>query len=56
MLGTELKLTAEIRNLIKLYPQVFPNFFYYDTPALQEKINFIKLSLAARSLQDQNAY
>ncbi|MFC1517425.1 B12-binding domain-containing radical SAM protein [Candidatus Margulisiibacteriota bacterium] len=50
MLGQDWQSDREIEQLVKKYPKLFSSFYYYDSPALQEKINLIKMSLAYKGL------
>jgi anaerobic magnesium-protoporphyrin IX monomethyl ester cyclase len=50
MLGQDWQEDADVRALVKQYPQIFPSFYYYDSPALREKIQLIELSTAKYGL------
>ncbi|MBU0579547.1 MAG: hypothetical protein KKA19_00065, partial [Candidatus Margulisbacteria bacterium] len=50
MLGKDWHNDPEIVQLVKKYPKIFSSFYYYNSPALQEKINLINLSLASKGL------
>ncbi len=50
MLGQDRIEDPEVLALIEQYPHIFPSFYYYDSPALKEKIALINASSTRQGL------